>query len=141
MLGLLHDISFLFITVPATTVFYTIAYTLSLTRRSSDLPHLVKPAAENFLQLKNKVIHWLSNQFNTVSLDHLAHSIIMVRRIGWIGKKPRHLVGDCIVVNFNDSILAQHLLFTRNPARDVHAGITLQPLSFFYPRAPPPFLL
>ena len=105
-----------------------------------NVPQLAEPVVENFPQLKNKVIHWLAKQPDPVSLNRLANSIIMARRIGWIGKSPRQFAGDCIIVNFNDPSLVQHFLTTRGPSRDLYAGVTLQPLSFFYHKAfPPPF--
>lgn len=95
------------------------------------VPVLGPNKREGFAQLKNKIMHWLSI-YRPIA-NHINGDIAHVRRLEWLGGKPKDIEGDIVVVNFRDPNAVQYILNWQLGASN--NTIIPKPLTYFYPRS------
>lgn len=75
-------------------------------------------------------MHWFNSHFR-VGLG-ISGSIIMVRRVSWVGVDSKRWARDCVVVNFNQPSIVAHVLAASSPPRFIDpTGILALPLRRF----------
>ena len=101
----------------------------------TNVPPLAQGSDESYQQLKNIVLDGVINSSLAGSIVSLNRSIIMVRRVNWIGRRDKSIRGDCIIVHFDSPNIAGRIL--ENQGRFAQLGMwrdnTFLPLGFFYP--------
>lgn len=91
---------------------------------------LLKPGKqESYIDLKNKTMFWLNK--NRPLPIQASGEILMVRRVRWIGQRKKDIEGDCIIVNFRDCRVVNHVIGWGH--HEPVVGITPLPLEYFYP--------
>lgn len=97
-----------------------------------NVPPLQNGTREDFQQLRNKSLHWLSS--NSSLGSRVASNIIMARRVGWIGDGCKRARGNCVIVNFNNPHIAGRLLsdISHRPSNMSGSVIKALPLDYFY---------
>ena len=101
-------------------------YVLVLT----DVPTLQTNTSESYDDLLTKARRWLD--MFTKGPCRPGNDVIMVRRVPWIGSGVKRKAGDCIVVNFNNSISSNFILSNFYAHPDTSRGIIPLPLCYFY---------
>lgn len=95
-----------------------------------NVPELKANQQESTEQLIHKAQHWLFNR--TGDNFNLNKHIIVARRVNWVGRAPKTLKGDCIIINFVNHYMVGDLLSMLPSTQTLYSEIYALPLGFFF---------